>query len=468
MKKVAIIGAGQQGRSLAEALAFAGKYSVSITDKDPGILERVSRLVDHENIHISETALGAVQDADIIILATPIDRFAGVLQEIQAHVKPGAILTDVGSGKQKSIFEISRNLPEGAVYVPSHPIAGKAGVGPETGSADLYKGQAVVVIPQGPAKAAEQVMIEQMWEGMGARITHMSALAHDRLYGTVSHFQHVIAFAQTLAGEDKAQSGQAEDDYKRAYNTLLDTTRISVASAPMWLAVFKDNKASIQQAAQGFKAQLSDLKTALASDNPDRLFRLIEESHNFRTGIPETRPRETVWSEVADFSDEKRQGLFFMKEGLFTTFNEASEISLAKRITVPTLISAALTLNAKDISGQLGKYVSLADNANPSFKDGSAAMLSHPEYLTNLLYFNRDEIFRNIGRFETHLDTIMDAIEQDDSAKIEQIIERASAIRQSMPAHKQPEEMRGDRVVEYNKYRQQLPRELDELMQHAL
>ncbi|MCD8498182.1 MAG: prephenate dehydrogenase [Alphaproteobacteria bacterium] len=311
MRKVAIIGAGQQGRSIAEALALQGEYGVSITDKDSAVLNKFSGLVNHENIKVFETSAQTVRDADIIILATPIDKFSSVLHEIAGHVKPGAIVTDVGSGKQKSIYEISQNLPDGAVYIPSHPIAGKAGVGPETGSADMYRNQSVVVIPQGPAKAEEQVVVQKMWGDMDARITPMSALAHDKLYGTISHFQHVIAFSQTLAGEDEKNSGSAEEDYQKAYNTLLDTTRIANASAPMWQAIFKDNKASIQEASNGFKARLEELKAALESETSDKLLGLIGQAHNFRQGIPEDRPREAIWSEFQDFSAEKKQTVMF-------------------------------------------------------------------------------------------------------------------------------------------------------------
>lgn len=127
------------------------------------------------------------------------------------------------------------------------------------------------------------------------------------------------------------------------------------------------------------------------------------------------------------------------------------------------MISAALTLNGMDIAKQLGRNVSLAENANPSFKDGSAAMLSHPEYLTDLLYYNRKHILENIKRFEGRLDHVMDAIRDDNTAEITSIIEQASEIRRSMPAHKGADEMRRDRVVN-----PETLSELPEYMQRAL
>ena len=186
---------------MAQALALHGGYRVQGFDADENIRERFSSITtDNENIQIYDDMHAAVKNADIVILATPIDKFGSILQGLDGHIRDGAIVTDVGSGKQKSIEEINRNLPAGASYIPVHPLVGAAGVGPETGRADMYQDQPIIVVPGGAEK--EQAVIEQMWRDMGGRPEEMSAFAHDRLYGTISHFEHVIAFAEVLAGED--------------------------------------------------------------------------------------------------------------------------------------------------------------------------------------------------------------------------------------------------------------------------
>lgn len=457
---------------MAEALALVRneygelKYQVSITDNNPETLAKFSALVAGENITVHASAVEAVQGADITVLATPIDRFSGVMQEIGSHMKPGAIVTDVGSAKVKSIEQIKDNLPNSAVYIPAHPIAGKAGVGPETGSADMYDGATVMVVRGGPRTVTQQVVVEQMWQDIGGKVTPMSAFEHDRLYGTISHFQHVLAFAMTLAGEDEARPGHADEDHMKSYNTMLDTTRISVASAPMWLAIFKDNKAAIQMAADGFKTRLAALKDSLEAHDPDQpgtLYDLLNDAHEFRTGIKQDRARETVQAEVADLQAEQlgtphTRGAV----ALCGMFNEAGQVALAKRTTVPTLISAALTLNAMDV----GDPQRTAGLANPSFKDGSAAMLSHPEYLANLLHGNRRYVLEHLTAFEKQMDRIMDAVNREDEAALERLIEQASSIRKSMPAAHRP--VRGEYAADYHTYVGQLPPELAEAMQRAL
>ena len=223
--KVAIIGSGQQGGSIARALANAGNYTVSTFDISPEVSDEFEEITeDLRNIAIYGNITYAVENADVVVLATPIDQFGPVLQEINGRTKDGVIITDVGSGKVKAIEEIQANLPRGASYIPAHPIVGKAQSGPSASDPDMYKGETIVVVPTNEPPAQE--LVQRMWQDMGGTIAHMDGATHDRLYGTISHFEHVVAFALVAAGENDM------DDYKKAGNTMLDTTRIAGGASP--------------------------------------------------------------------------------------------------------------------------------------------------------------------------------------------------------------------------------------------
>jgi len=241
------------------------------------------------------------------------------------------------------------------------------------------------------------------------------------------------------------------EDYKAGGNTLLDTTRIAQASIPMWQAIFRDNNGSILQAAQGFKTQIQTLKGALESNDRGALQNYLRKAHDFRSGIEEARPREAINGEVYDWARQsgagEKEAINARPDSLATKFNEEALASLATRTMVPTMVSAALTLNAIEIQKEFSG-ITIADKANPSFKDGSAAMLSDPEYVANLLYYNKEILLEKLARFEGKFAHIMEAVENKDDAAIAQIIEKASTIRGGMPDHRDPDQMREQFLVE--------------------
>ena len=446
-KKIAIIGTGQQGASIAKALSEAGGYEISAYDANPDISKRFeAEIAGFDNITNHDQIETVAADADIIILATPIDKFGDVLDQLNGHTKDGVIITDVGSGKQVSVKAMKEHAMPGAKVIGAHGINGKDGVGPETSTADMYRNQSVVIVPNDGAPDA-QIEVENMWSDMGGNITYMSPFTHDVFYGTISHFEHPLAFALTAAGQDTLMPGQASEDYKEAGNTVLDTTRISSASAPMWVAIFKDNNAAIQKAAQGFEEKLTKLKQALQTDSPDMLKGYLQQAHNFRSQIPD-RPRESILAEAADIAEQKGhdRDIAQTPKTLSETFDKAALTSLAKRTTAPVLVSAALTLNAMETEKEL-KGVSIIESANPSFKDGSAAMLTDPGYLADLLFYNKEDLLEQLQSFEAEYNTIMDAIRTNDAAAITEYIDKVGAIRSDMPAHKSPDDMRDEYVV---------------------
>lgn len=446
-RKIAIIGTGQQGASIAKALSEAGGYEVSAYDANPDISKRFkAEMAGFKNVTNHGQIETVATDADIIILATPIDKFGDVLDQLNGYAKDGVIVTDVGSGKQVSVKAMKEHALLGSKIIGAHGINGKDGIGPETSTADMYRNQSVVIVPNASAQDA-QIEVEKMWKDMGGNITYMSPFTHDAFYGTISHFEHPLAFALTAVGQDTLMPNHASEDYKEAGNTVLDTTRISRASAPMWIAIFKDNNAAIQKAAQGFENKLTKLKQALQADSPDMLKSYLQKAHDFRSQIPD-RPRESVLAEAADIAEQKghHRDIAQRPQSLMEAFDEAALTSLAKRTTVPIIVSAALTLNAIETEKEL-KGVSIIESANPSFKDGSAAMLTDPGYLADLLYYNKDELLKQLCSFEGEYNTIMDAIRSNDAQVITDYIDKVAAIRSDMPAHKSADDMRGEYVV---------------------
>lgn len=438
--RVAVIGNGQQGLSIASALCE--KHDVQCFDASEDVREQARNLSADTDISHHDNISDAVNGVDVVFLATPIDQFSGVVRGISPYLSDDTIITDIGSGKSKSIENVRSVLPDGVSYIPGHPIAGKAQSGPSASDPDMYKGQTVIVVPQ-EGGTSQQDVIEGLWQDMGAHVSNMDPNTHDNLYGTISHFEHVVAFSLTSLGYDQVTGGVTED-YKKGGDTLLSTTRISGGASPdMWIPIFEDNKDAVVKAADNFQSYVDELREALQEDTPAKLQALLEEAHQFRKAIPD-RPREGLMAEVSDLTDEYGiKDVDLTHSGHMSgVFNEKSGISLAKRILLPTFIGAAITLNAIETEKNELQGIEIADVANPSFKDGSAPMLNNPEYVSNLLFHNKDLLLDNLNEFNVQYTQLLDTIQASDRNAMRALIDDVSEIRSSMPSPRGEDEVR--------------------------
>ena len=194
--RLAVIGAGQIGGSVALAARVAGAVSEVVAwSRTKEKLERAQALgiIDRGASSAAEAARGAA----LVVLATPVGSLGGAAAEIAPVLEPGAIVFDVGSVKATAIREVERHLPAGA-FVACHPIAGTERIGPDAASPLLFEGKRCVICPSENTREDAVATIEALWTAMGAEPVRMEAALHDRVMGAGSHLPHVAAYA--LAG----------------------------------------------------------------------------------------------------------------------------------------------------------------------------------------------------------------------------------------------------------------------------
>jgi cyclohexadieny/prephenate dehydrogenase len=130
-----------------------------------------------------DDAAGAVANADLVVLATPVGAMGAAMAEAAPALKDGAIVTDVGSVKGAVIPAITAHLPTHAFLVPGHPIAGTERSGPDAGFSTLFKGRWHVLTPLADARpeyAAAVAKLEGFWRALGADVELMDAERHCR------------------------------------------------------------------------------------------------------------------------------------------------------------------------------------------------------------------------------------------------------------------------------------------------
>lgn len=252
--KLALLGAGMLGGSFALALKEA-REEISITAYDP-ITGHAEQLLAAGGIdHIAASPADAVADADIVVLAVPMGAYRAVASAIAPVLKPGAIVTDLGSVKSTMASLAPQLAP--AITVPGHPIAGSEKSGPGAARADLFRGRLCILTPPEHADTTGITIITTLWHAAGADIIQMPAAVHDQIYAYVSHLPHFVAFV--TASYFHGLGIRVSPDEKMLQQFL----RISRSSPRMWADIAIENREFLLPVFATYVALLEHFATEL-------------------------------------------------------------------------------------------------------------------------------------------------------------------------------------------------------------
>ena len=282
--RVAIIGLGLIGSSLArcfkEQAGLAGE--VVAGDRSDAVCARVLELGLAARAETDPAA--AVAGADLVILAVPIGAYAGLAEAIGPHLKPGAIVTDVGSVKQAAVRDVAPHLPDGVHFVPGHPIAGTEHSGPDAGFADLFKGRWCILTPPPGADAGAVEAVAELWRRVGSMVEVMEPGHHDRVLAITSHLPHLIAYTIVGTATDLEEHLKAEV-IRFSASGFRDFTRIAASDPVMWRDIFLNNREAVLEIIQRFTEDLTALQRAIRWGEADTLEDLFTRTRAIRRGI---------------------------------------------------------------------------------------------------------------------------------------------------------------------------------------
>lgn len=281
--RVCLIGIGLIGSSLARAIRqynLAGR--IVCADRSPQHCAKALELGLVDEAFAEEAE--AVRLADLTILCVPIGAYASVAAAIGPALKPGSIVTDVGSVKQAVIRDVAPYIPQGVHFVPGHPIAGTEHSGPEAGFAALFAGRWAILTPL-PATAPEAVSkVKNLWEAIGSKVEIMDPARHDRVLAITSHLPHLIAYTIVGTAADLETDTQSEV-IKFSAGGFRDFTRIAASDPTMWRDIFLNNREAVLEIAQRLTEDLTALQKAIRRGDGDTLFDLFTRTRNIRRGV---------------------------------------------------------------------------------------------------------------------------------------------------------------------------------------
>ncbi|WP_341992171.1 prephenate/arogenate dehydrogenase family protein [Azorhizobium sp. AG788] len=293
--RLAIIGAGLIGSSIARAAREKGLAGVVVvSDRDAAVRARVRELGFADEV--AETAADAARDADIVIACVPVGASGAVAAEVGPVLKPGAILSDVGSVKASVVEQMAPLVPAHAHLVPAHPVAGTECSGPDSGFASLFANRWCIVTPLEGSDPVAVERLSALWRGMGANVETMSPQHHDLVLAITSHLPHLIAYSIVGTAEHLEQTLTSEV-IKFSAGGFRDFTRIAASDPTMWRDVFLNNREAVLEMLGRFTEDLSALQRAIRFSDGDALFEHFTRTRAIRRSIIE-QGQETA---AADF-----------------------------------------------------------------------------------------------------------------------------------------------------------------------
>lgn len=277
--KITIIGVGLLGASFALAMKKNGLCR-TITGHGRS-RENLQRAKERNIIDsFEQDPVAACSGAELIMLSAPAGSFPGLVRAIVPTLKKGAVLTDVGSVKGILVREIEKMMPKDVHYIGGHPIAGSDRSGIDSANAELFRNAKCVITPTENSDPSALNKIQNMWKAFGADIIILNPEEHDRIYASVSHLPHLIAYAMvnTVAEMDKSYldfSGKG----------FMDSTRIACSSEEMWNDICLLNRDNIIEALAVFQRNLDLLDRYLKAGDSDSLKAEFRKARTLRENI---------------------------------------------------------------------------------------------------------------------------------------------------------------------------------------
>jgi cyclohexadieny/prephenate dehydrogenase len=286
-KTIALIGIGLIGSSIARAAKRDGLVEhISVSARSQESLDKAVELGIADSVTLDQAE--AVKDADLVIICSPIGAYPAIIEAVAPGLKPGAIVSDVGSVKQAVIRDLGPHIPEGVHLVPAHPVAGTEHSGPEAGFPELFEDRWCIITPPPGTDEKSVDLVTQFWQALGSNIEIMEPEHHDLVMAMTSHLPHLIAYTIVGTATDLEKS-LTNEVIKFSAGGFRDFTRIAASDPTMWRDVFLNNRDAVLEMLQRFSEDITALQRAIRWGEGETLHDLFSRTQEVRRGVIEAK-----------------------------------------------------------------------------------------------------------------------------------------------------------------------------------
>lgn len=272
-REVAILGPGLLGGSLA--LALRNSANTRLWARRP---EAVTEILEQRIAATASVDLREVVDgADLVIFCTPVEAMHDIALRIAPDVRADAVVTDVGSVKERVLHEIG---PIFANFIGSHPMAGSEQGGLSAARQNLFDGAVCILTPDSSTNAHALKKLTAFWGALGCEIQFLSPREHDEAIGAISHLPHLTASAlaraaTSIPGEPQLFAGQG----------FRDSTRIASGPPPMWAGILLSNREAVRSGIQRLISELENADSLLKNGDEEGLRMFLTEAKLIRDSV---------------------------------------------------------------------------------------------------------------------------------------------------------------------------------------
>lgn len=273
IRRLAVIGVGLIGGSLAKALRAAGEVGEIIgCGRSRPNLERAVELgvIDRFTHDIGEAAAGA----DLVFLAVPLGAMRPAFEALKGRLAPDAVITDGGSAKGSVVADCAAvfggELP---AFVPGHPIAGTEHSGVEAAFAELYQSRRVILTPTENTDPQAVARVRAVWQACGAEVIEMAVAHHDEVLAATSHLPHMLAFGLVDA---LARMKENDEIFRYAAGGFRDFTRIASSNPVMWRDICIANGPALSAMLTEFSSEMSELADTIRRADGEHLLEIFQ------------------------------------------------------------------------------------------------------------------------------------------------------------------------------------------------
>ena len=283
--RVALIGLGLIASSMFWAIkraGLAGEVTGYARSQETRDTARRIGLCDR----VCDSAREAVEGADLVVLCVPVGVMGDVAADLAPALKPGVTVSDVGSVKRAVIDAVAPHIPSGVHFIPAHPLAGTEHSGPESGFESLFDNRWCLLVSDNGADEQAIAALQQLWQGMGAKVERMDPDHHDLVLSVTSHAPHLIAYTMVGVADDLSRVTDSEVIQYSAAG-FRDFTRIAASDPTMWRDVFLANKDATLEILGRFTEELFALQRAIRRGDGAHLHDYFTRTRQIRRGIIE-------------------------------------------------------------------------------------------------------------------------------------------------------------------------------------
>ncbi len=268
-QRIAVVGLGLIGGSLVKSLRRAQPECKIIGIDFEHVIGSARGYLDEA--FLPENLAHALRDADLVFLAAPINAILHLLPEVAKSIRPGALVTDVGSTKSLIVEQAQKHFTGERYFIGGHPMAGREKGGWEHADACLFENAAYVLTPESNFPASLLDSFTHLLQALGARVVTLEAATHDRVVADISHLPQLLALAlMNFIARDGAQSELA---LQLTAGGFRDMTRLAASPFEIWKDILAGNCVNIRCSLQEFIVALQSLAHDLDNDNLERRFK---------------------------------------------------------------------------------------------------------------------------------------------------------------------------------------------------